>query len=88
MAAYPEPIPRRNLFTNGDAEAWEVQVHMLRYVMSPLQIAQIDYGIDPDHPDAWMAFSWAHGIELTFPRADAVTMIKVAFRDAGTVKKD
>jgi hypothetical protein len=47
MAAYPEPIPRRNLFTNGDAEAWDVQVHMLRDVMSPLRIAQIDYGIDP-----------------------------------------
>ncbi|CAN7759122.1 hypothetical protein LJR257_006785 [Ensifer adhaerens] len=90
MATYPDPIPRKNLFTNGDAEAWAVQFHTLRYVlhMSPMQIAQVDYGIDPDHPEAWMAFSWAYEIEHVFPCVDAISMINAAFRKAGSVKKD
>lgn len=77
MASYPEPVPRKNLFTRRDADAWAEQFHMLRYVlhMSPLQIAQIDYGLDPEHPDAWMPFSWAYEIEREFPRVEAKAMI-------------
>lgn len=56
--------------------------------MSPMQIAQVDYGIDPDHPEAWMAFSWAYEIEHVFPCVDAISMINAAFRKAGSVKKD
>jgi hypothetical protein len=73
-----EPVPRRNLFTNGDAEAWATQFHLLCYVlhMSPMQIAQIDYGLDPDHPDAFAVFSWAHEIQRTFPKIDVAAMIE------------
>ncbi|MGZ2439366.1 hypothetical protein [Sinorhizobium medicae] len=90
MAAYPEPIPRKNLYTIGDAEAWAAQFHMLRYVlrMSPMQIAQIDFGLDPDHPDAWTAFSWAHEIDGLFPPVDAMAMIEAALWGARTRKQD
>lgn len=75
-----EPVPRPNLFTNGDAEAWEQQFHLLFYVlqMSPIQIAQIDYGLDPDHPYAFAVFSWADEIHSTFPRIDVAAMIEAA----------
>lgn len=77
-----EPVPRPNLFSNGDAEAWEAQFHLLHYVlqMSPMQVAQIDYGLDPEHPDAWMVFSWAHEIGVTFPKVDVAAMIEAARR--------
>lgn len=80
----PEPSPRPDLFTNGDADAWAEQFHMLAYVlrMTPEQIAQIDYGLDPEHPAAWAVFSWAHEIRKSFfPLADARAMIRAA---AGT----
>lgn len=78
----PEPQPRPDLFTNMDAEAWEEQFHFLAYVlrMSPDQIAQIDYGFDPDHPDRWMVFSWAHEIRKNFPVLDVRAMIGQARR--------
>ena len=78
----PVPQPRPDLFTNLDAEAWEEQYHLLAYVlrMSPEQIAQIDYGFDPDDPDAWMVFSWAHEIRQTFPVLDIRAMIERARR--------
>ncbi|KQT85568.1 hypothetical protein [Aurantimonas sp. Leaf443] len=68
----PEPRPRPDLDTNGDAEAWGEQFHLLAYVlkMSPMQIAQIDYGLDPDHPDAFAVFSWATQIERRYPILD------------------
>lgn len=49
----PEPIPRPGLFTNGDSEAWIEQVLFLRSVlrMPFWQIAAIDHGILPEHPD-------------------------------------
>lgn len=77
MTEWPEPVPRPDLATNGDFEAWAEQFHMLFYVlhMSPEQIAQIDFGFDPDHPDAWAVFSWAHSIRTGFPRIDARAMI-------------
>ncbi|WP_208180044.1 hypothetical protein J4T85_019450 [Sinorhizobium medicae] len=80
MARYPEPVPRKDLFTNRDADAWAEQFHMLRYVlhMSALQIAQIDYGMDPDHPDAWMVFSWAHNIDRQFPRVDVKALMRAS----------
>ncbi len=64
----PQPIPRPKLHTNGDFDAWAEQFLFLAYVlrMSPLQIAQIDHGLDPDHPDAWAAGYWAHQIERDF----------------------
>lgn len=66
------PVPRPNLFTNGDQEAWCEQFRILFYVarLTPMQIAQIDYGLDPDHADAWMAFLWAQEIAETFPRLE------------------
>jgi hypothetical protein len=78
----PEPVPRPNLFTNGDADAWAEQFHMLFYVlrMSPTQIAQIDYGLEPDHPEAFAVFSWAHDIDRTFPRVDVAAMIEAVRR--------
>ena len=78
----PVPQPRPDLFTNKDADAWEEQYHLLAYVlrMSPEQIAQIDYGFDPDDPDAWMVFSWAHEIRRTFPVLDIRAMIGRARR--------
>ena len=58
----PEPTPRPDLFTNKDEEAWLEQFLLLRYTlrMSPERIAQIDYGLDPEHPYAWAAGAfWA-----------------------------
>ena len=74
----PEPTPRPHLFTNKDADAWAEQFHFLAYVlrMTPEQVAQIDYGLDPDHPEAWAVFSWAGSIRRTFPPVDARTMIE------------
>lgn len=76
----PEPIPRPDLFTNKDAEAWAEQFHMLAYVlrMTPEQIAQIDFGFAPEHPEAWAVFSWAGCIRREFPLVDARAMIRVA----------
>ena len=70
MAHSGKPTPRPNLFTNEDADAWEEQFHLFFYVlrMSPQQIAEIDYGFDPDDPDRWLVFSWRHEIEHLFPR--------------------
>ncbi|MBZ9701596.1 MULTISPECIES: hypothetical protein [unclassified Mesorhizobium] len=63
------PVPRPNLFTVGDADAWEEQFHLLFYVLSmdAEQIAQIDHGFDPDDPDAWLACMWAREIERDHP---------------------
>lgn len=74
----PDPIPRRDLFTNKDADAWAEQFHMLFYVlhMSPAQVAQIDYGLDPTDPNAFAVFSWADEIHDTFPRVDALSLIE------------
>jgi hypothetical protein len=68
----------RDLFTNGDADAWVEQFHMLFYVlhMSPAQIAQIDYGFAPDHPETFAVFIWADEIHSTFPRVDVRDMIE------------
>lgn len=78
----PEPVPRPGLMTNGDADAWAEQYHLLRYVlrMTPEQIAQIDYGFDPEHPDAWVVASWAQSIRTGFPPVDARAMIERARR--------
>ena len=84
----PEPAPRPNLFTNGDADAWAEQYLMLRYVlgMTPQQIAEIDYGLDPDHPDCWAVFSWVYEIDRVFPLVDVAERIEAARRrgDLGT----
>ncbi|MCP2000886.1 hypothetical protein [Nitrobacter winogradskyi] len=63
---------RKDLFTNKDADAWAEHFHMLFYVlhMTPEQIAQIDFGIDPEHPYAWAVASWAHDIKRAFPRVE------------------
>ncbi|KAA0969516.1 hypothetical protein FPY71_13340 [Aureimonas fodinaquatilis] len=63
-------FPRPDLFTNGDFDAWAEQFRFLYYVlnMTPKQIAQIDYGIDPEHQAANLVFSWAHEIQKTYPR--------------------
>jgi hypothetical protein len=52
-----------------DKEAWCEQLLLLRYTlrMTGMQIAQIDYGLDPIHPDATACFSWANEIERTYP---------------------
>lgn len=79
----PEPQPRPNLFTNGDADAWAEQYHLLRYVlrMSPERIAQIDYGLEDDHPEAWAAAHfWGGEIARTFPWVDARALIERARR--------
>lgn len=79
----PEPVPRPNLFTNGDADAWAEQYHLLRYVlrMSPERIAQIDYGLEDDHPEAWAAaYFWGRKIARTFPWVDARALIEQARR--------
>ncbi|RFC69620.1 hypothetical protein [Mesorhizobium denitrificans] len=75
-----EPVPRRDLFSNKDADAWEEQFHMLFYVlhMSPDRIAEIDYGFDPDDPNAFLVCSWAYEIHSTFPRVDVRAMIEAA----------
>jgi hypothetical protein len=68
-----EFYPRKNLWLKKDADAWAEQFHMLFYVlhMTPEQIAQIDFGIDPEHPDARIAvFSWVHDITRIFPRVE------------------
>ena len=69
----PEPTPRPFLDTNGDEEAWCEQFLFLRYTvgMTPERIAQIDYGLDPDHPEAAFAGSWrGRWIERHHPRVD------------------
>lgn len=73
-----DPVPRPNLFTRGDEEAWTEQFHMLFYVlhMSPEQIAQIDYGLMPDHPEAFAVFPWAYEIDKIFPRVNVRAMIE------------
>ena len=80
----PDPVPRPNLFTFGDATAWDDQFHMLFYVlrMAPQRIAQIDYGMDSDHPDAWAVSVWSNEIARTFPFFDARAAI-VAARSMG-----
>mgnify|MGYP003612849041 CR=1 FL=1 len=72
-----EPTPRPDLDLNKDFEAWTEQFRVLFYVlkMSPDQIAQIDFGYDPDHPEAGGCFSWAHSIATRYPRCDAGEMI-------------
>ncbi|WP_095085303.1 hypothetical protein [Mesorhizobium sophorae] len=74
------PVPRPKLFTNGDADAWEEQFHLLFYVlgMDARQIAQIDQGFDPDDPDAWLAYPWEHEIERIFPFVNVRRMIEAA----------
>lgn len=76
----PDPVPRPYLFLRRDVEAWSRQFHLLFYVlrMTPMQIAQIDYGFDPDHPDAWLVFSWAREIERLHPFVDVGPMIRRA----------
>ena len=76
----PQPAPRPDLFTNKDADAWAEQFHLLFYVldMSPMQIAQIDYGLAPDDPEAGLVFPWAHEIARHFPRVDVRAMIETA----------
>jgi hypothetical protein len=73
----PDPAPRKNLFTVGDADAWAEQFHFLFYVlgMDAKQIAQIDHGFDPDDPNAWLAYSWEHDIECDFPYVHVGRMI-------------
>lgn len=65
-----EPVARPGLDTNADFPAWAEQFRVLFYVlhMTPMQIAQIDFGLDPDHPEAWAVFSWAGSIERHYPR--------------------
>lgn len=68
-----EFFPRKDLWTNKDADAWAEQFHMLFYVlhMTPEQIAQIDFGIDPEHRAARLVvLSWAHDIKRDFPRLE------------------
>jgi hypothetical protein len=68
----PEPCPRPNLDTNGDLDAWLEQFRVLFYVlkMSPQQIAEIDYGFDPDDPERWAVLSWEHSIRTHYPRVE------------------
>ena len=68
----PEPSPRPDLDTNDDLEAWLEQFRVLFYVlkMTHRQIAEIDYGFDPEHPDRWCVFSGEHSIRETYPRMD------------------
>lgn len=68
-----EPVPRPDLFTNKDEDAWLEQFLLLRYTLHmPVErIAQIDYGLDPDHPHAPVAGAfWGRHIEQQFPRLD------------------
>lgn len=76
----PTPTPRKNLFTVGDADAWEEQFHFLFYVlgMDAKQIAQIDHGFGPDDPNAWLAYFWEQEIERVFPFTDVTRMIAAA----------
>lgn len=73
----PTPTPRPGLFTNMDADAWAEQFHTLFYVlhMDAAQVAQIDYGCDPDDPMAFMVFAWADEIYSRFPKIDVAAMI-------------
>ena len=82
----PSPVSRPNLFTHRDADAWDEQFHMLFYVlrMAPERIAQIDYGMDSDHPDAWAAYGWSNEIARTFPFFDARAAIEAARSKAGS----
>lgn len=69
----PEPVPRPDLFTNKDHDAWLEQFLFLRYTlhMPAERIAQIDYGLDPDHPEAPIAgLFWGSQIERDYPRLD------------------
>jgi len=68
----PEPVPRPDLDTNADFPAWLEQFRVLFYVlrMSHQQIAEIDYGFDPEHPDRWAVFSWEASIRQKFPRVE------------------
>jgi hypothetical protein len=68
----PQPTPRPHLFTNRDFDAWAEQYRVLAYMllMSPMQIAQIDFGLDPEHPEANAPFSWASEIRRIFPRQE------------------
>lgn len=73
----PEPTPRPDLFTNKDEEAWLEQFLLLRYTlrMSPERIAQIDYGLDPEHPDAWAAGAfWGREIARSHPWVEVRTL--------------
>lgn len=75
----PEPTPRPDLFLNKDEEAWCEQYLFLRYTvgMSPERIAQIDYGTDPDHPEATVAGAfWGYQIEKLYPRVDVARLWK------------
>ena len=78
----PEPVPRPGLMTNGDFDAWAEQFLLLAYTlrMTPMQIAQIDYGLDPEHSDAWAVASWAQSIRTEHPLVDARAMIERARR--------
>ena len=64
------PTPRPDLWTVRDEAAWLEQFFILRIVlgMTGTQIAQIDHGLDPDHPEAKFAAIWGVEIERTFPR--------------------
>lgn len=73
----PEPIPRPDLFLNKDADAWREQFLFLRYTvrMTPERIAQIDYGLDPDHPEAWAAGAyWGQHIDRLYPWVDVTRL--------------
>lgn len=78
----PEPVPRPGLDTNGDADAWAEQYHLLRYVlrMTPTRIALIDLGMMEDHPEARYAAFRVHYIETFFPLVDARAVIERARR--------
>lgn len=39
--------------------------------MTPMQIAQIDHGFDPDHPDAESVAFYAYQIARDYPLIDA-----------------
>lgn len=75
------PVCRPGLFTNGDLADWVEQFHFLAYVlrMSAMQIAQIDLGYEPDHPDAQDAWFYAKQIERKFP----LVQVEAMFRGAG-----
>lgn len=67
-----KPVPRPDLDTNADLDAWLEQFRVLFYVMkmSHRQIAEIDHGYDPEHPDCWTVFSWEASIRERYPRVE------------------
>ncbi|HSI42010.1 MAG TPA: hypothetical protein VLA00_15820 [Xanthobacteraceae bacterium] len=71
-----DPTPRPDLWTVKDEAAWLEQFFILRIVlgMTGTQIAQIDYGLDPGHPEAEFAAIWGNEIERTFPRCPKLCM--------------